>query len=316
MDFGDQSENIDNNAHLAILDGYVKRYYYHYVRLQLSSSSLATPCNLALSAGFSKLSFFLFLAFLGSIYAFLHVVAHTFLLYSFGGTLKKKRINTPAYVDYINIKSEVKKVLYWLLFLGTTFAIYTIISLIDVDYKYLSYFWYLSIFQPLFCIGDLGCIMTMTYGVLKSEKLLRFMKSYRGEIRHLSSFALYANDKQNATRHNLTVQHQIFKQAPPRQHNDEKDHHEKFINHLGLEDFLSEIHRLEVLMDFLFGEFCQENLLAIIEFMQFKNSLAVKNENGEDINVVLPPEVVKSEIVFDADLTPQQKFKFLVEKYV
>ncbi|ETO03638.1 hypothetical protein RFI_33762, partial [Reticulomyxa filosa] len=190
------------------------------------------------------------------------------------------------------------------------------------------YFWYLSVFQPLFCIGDFGCIMSMTYSVFKLEKLLRFMKNYCGEIRHLSSFALYANDKQNATRHNLTIQRQIFKQAPPKQHNDEKDHYEKFFNHLGLEEFFL------IFMVFLFSEFCQENLLGqqqskkttkkklwsqCFQLLNLRNLKILwwsKMKTVKIYTIILPPEIVKSEIVFDTDLTPRQNFKFLVEKYV
>ncbi|ETO26899.1 hypothetical protein RFI_10234 [Reticulomyxa filosa] len=121
---------------------------------------------------------------------------------------------------------------------------------------------------------------------------------------------------------------------------------------LHLRDILAHEHHLQVFMDFLIGEFSQENLLVIIEVTQFKDKVrgSLKHETkedvadddeaalhlvamdamddnaakgqigvlkrGKDLQISLPEKMVQSEIVSSGNLTIEQKFEKLVEKYI
>ena len=76
----------------------------------------------------------------------------------------------------------------------------------------------------------------------------------------------------------------------------------------------------DALMDNLFGEYCAECLLSIVEFIQFKNKMKSEFEDiefidDEEIMIELPEKMAQSKIVYEGD-DYKEIASQLYEKYI
>ncbi|ETO30604.1 hypothetical protein RFI_06519 [Reticulomyxa filosa] len=222
----------------------------------------------------------------------------------------------PSYVDTIFLKREIKWLLYLILIVFISYTMYTICVIMDPQFRRLPRFGYLAIFDPIFSVLGFVAIMGHTIDQYKLLTLREILSAKNG-------LELFMNF--------------LFQEF-------------SYENLLGLIEFAQ---FRNFLLSVQMKELQAIGAMATLENVPKSGTLGAgleeKNEDKADLkqltmivsvdmpmtvhsddkiissrisldssvfHIDLPLDIVQSEIVFDNTLTPNTKFKLLVEKYI
>ncbi|ETO23552.1 hypothetical protein RFI_13627 [Reticulomyxa filosa] len=164
----------------------------------------------------------------------------------------------PSYVDTIFLKREINWILYTGSFTLLAYIMYVVCVATDQSYTRLSWFGYLAALGLVISILCLFAIMISTYGVLKWNHLLTFIKQYRDSIGHHDHTSL------------LLARYETMKKREEIRQKEFKNKNQAGNKILNLRDILSTKNGLELFMNHLFQEFSYENLLVYFFFFNKK----------------------------------------------
>ncbi|ETO29122.1 hypothetical protein RFI_08006, partial [Reticulomyxa filosa] len=253
---------------------------------------------------------------------------------------KKKKKNFMYRFYYIHLKKEIKHLLFWCLFVMASYVIYITVLTIDHNFEFLPYLVYVCVFNIFFAIFDCGYIVTSTRQVLIWNDLMIILHDYKQSQRTVSM-----KNSEKVTQQSLSLQYEQYRKrkvkallAELNQVDGLNQKHDQIHSSseatvasndyfgvaetssqaLTLRQVFSQKRTLEVFIQFAFGEFAHDNILGIIELVQFRETMSKKEITNESkpLPIILPADIVKSQIVFDDTKTDLEKFRMLMEKFI